>query len=205
MKLFLRFIALTLGIVLSACASVTLPSSSTIIPQAETLMALKQWKLDGRLNIRHEGSSDIVALTWQQDDTQSSLRFSSSLLGLGAVIIQGNLEEAVIERAGEETVHFAGLEVLSSELLGYDFPVRHLLWWVRGLPSPNLETVKVSYANTGYITSLSQRNHADQQWQLTYSRFMELENDFVLPSRLELESKDLQLTLLIHRWQVGRD
>ena len=78
--------------------------------------------------------------------------------------------------------------------LGWQLPVSNLLWWIRGLPAPDSRS-RVSLDGNGRLATLQQ-----DDWHVEYLGYAE-ENGLTLPSRIKLEGRDLQITLVIKDWQ----
>jgi outer membrane lipoprotein LolB len=194
-------VALSLAalLVLGACASSPLQSPGWQAHR-DSVTQVTDWQLDGRLNIRQGRQSDTVNLNWKQSGTQVSIRLSATLLGLGGVAISGDDNSVTIEKNGEETRVLPGLDALSREYLEYDFPAAYLLWWVRGLPVPDLPAAPVLDQNQ-LLLSLEQTDPMGQRWELSYENY-ERVGAVILPRRINLESQGVRLRFLISDWQL---
>ena len=80
------------------------------------------------------------------------------------------------------------------EQLGWQLPVSHLVWWVRGLPAPDSKS-KLTLDGDSRLASLDQDG-----WQVQYLSYTE-QNGYWLPERLKLHGKDLDVTLVVKDWQ----
>jgi len=81
--------------------------------------------------------------------------------------------------------------------LGWQLPVSNLLWWVRGLPSPDSRS-RVALDANGRLASLQQDG-----WDVQYLGYSE-QDQYSLPTRIKLAGHDLQITLVIKDWQPRR-
>jgi outer membrane lipoprotein LolB len=194
-------VALSLAVLLllGACASSPLQSPGWQAHR-DSVTQVTDWQLDGRLNIRQGRQSDTVNLNWKQSGTLVSIRLSATLLGLGGVAISGDDNSVTIEKTGEETRVLPGLDALSREYLEYDFPAAYLLWWVRGLPVPDLPAAPVLDQNQ-LLLSLEQTDPMGQRWELSYENY-ERVGTVILPRRINLESQGVRLRFLISDWQL---
>jgi outer membrane lipoprotein LolB len=192
-------LALSLVLLLTACTST--PLVAPINPDWErhsaAVGALGTWELAGRLNVRQNGRSDTVQINWAQQQEAFNLRLSGSL-GLGAVHVAGTPSLITVEKSGEEPVTLPGMEALTRDYFGYDFPAAQLLFWVRGLPDPALPATTTLDANQ-FLGRLLQTDPAGQIWELTYDRYQAVGTVF-LPGRIRLQREGLQLTFLINAW-----
>ena len=85
-------------------------------------------------------------------------------------------------------------EQLLRDQLGLNLPVSHLLWWIRGLPSPDSKS-RLNLDGQSHLAQLSQDG-----WDVEYLSYAE-QNGFWLPERIKLNGFDLQVTLVIKDWQ----
>lgn len=158
--------------------------------------------MSGRLVVRQDGSNDTVNINWRQLDADFDLRLFGSL-GLGAVV-RGNEESVTVERAGEEPVTLPSLADVSREFFGYEFPTAELLYWVRGLPAPELSGSHTFDANR-MLATLQQQDANGVVWNLTFDRYVALEgsaNMTYLPGRINARREGLELIFLINDWTV---
>ncbi len=173
------------------------PDDPNWLQHEQSVLALSNWQLSGRLNVRQQNASDTVSINWQQEDQNFEIRFSGTL-GLGAVHVHGSPDEVVVEKAGAETVLLPDLQALTRNYLGYDFPAAQLLFWVRGIPAPGgiiSTTLDVSLM----MGTLIQADTTGRRWELEYDRYQQV-NDVWLPGRIRVKSEDIQLTFLISEW-----
>ncbi|MES2606181.1 MAG: lipoprotein insertase outer membrane protein LolB [Pseudomonadota bacterium] len=197
---------LVLCTLLSSCASLDNPNTAaTANPDfnlhQQAVLAQPDWQLDGRLNVRQGQQSDTVSLRWQQRNQDFDLSLSGAL-GLGTTRVRGNDEAGLtVEKAGEAPVTLPNLQALSRNYLSFEFPAAHLLYWVRGLPAPQLAATTTFDSNNLLIT-LDQRDTDGRSWQLTYDRY-ETVAGVPLPGRIRLTADDVQLTFLVSDWQLG--
>lgn len=202
-SLLLRSAVLCAMLLLGAC--VTTPP--TLLQDAPALWQTHQrqltlidaWSLRGRLNVRQKNSNDTVSLNWDQRQRRFDIRFSGTL-GLGAVAVHGDDAGVVVEKAGEAPQHLANLGELSQVYLSFDFPAAHLLYWVRGLPVPELPT-RAAWNENALLATLEQTDRQGRRWQLSFDRYA-LDLQPPLPGRIRLEQGDIRLTFLISDWQL---
>jgi len=92
------------------------------------------------------------------------------------------------------------LEALTKDYLNFEFPAAYLLYWVRALPVPGIAAT-TEFDASSRLSSLSQRDNRGRLWQLTFERYVQVQ-DVVLPRRIKLATGDLQLTFLMDQWQL---
>jgi outer membrane lipoprotein LolB len=192
------------GMLLAACNTLPDQSTSAVAPVswpahvAETA-AIASWSLGGRLNIREGSRSDTVNLNWSQTGDSFDINISGTL-GLGAVHLLGTPTLATLEKPGEAPRVLSSLDELTRDMLGYDFPADHLLWWVRGLPAPGMPS-RPAWNEAGLLATLQQTDALGNAWTLAFDRY-DLNNSPPLPGRIRLQQGTLQLTFLVSNWQI---
>ena len=165
----------------------------------QQMMELSGWQLSGRLNVRQNGRSDTVQINWQQQHDNFDLRLSGTL-GLGAVYIHGNPGLVTVEKASEPAQVLPGLDALNREYFGYDFPTAELLYWIRGIPAPDLPAATTLDENL-MLATLEQTDADGERWTLTYDRYQP-SGDVYLPGRIRVSRDNLALTFLIDNWEI---
>lgn len=195
---------LALAGLLGGCASVQTPSATTANPDfnlhQQAVLAHEDWQLDGRLNVRQGQQSDTVSLNWQQSNQVFDITMSGAL-GLGTTRVRGSDAAGLrVEKAGEDPIRLPNLQALTSSYLNFEFPAAHLLYWVRGLPVPQLTAI-TAFDSNNLLLTLSQRDVDGRSWQLEFDRY-ESVNELPLPGRIRLSTDEVQLTFLINDWQL---
>ncbi|HHX81880.1 MAG TPA: outer membrane lipoprotein LolB [Pseudomonadaceae bacterium] len=187
---------------LQACA--TTPPLQAVAWQehASQVEAMTEWALSGRLAVRQQEQAETVRINWRQSGDNSLINLSSTFLGLGAVRIQAEPGQVVVEKAGETARILPSLDALSSEYIPYDFPAAWLLWWIRGLPVPELATGVQTISELGVLQELEQSPSPDRSYTLRYENYREV-SGLLLPGRIRLNSQGVQLTFIIDTWHSG--
>jgi outer membrane lipoprotein LolB len=199
-RLLNSLLGLTSLLWLTSCATsgnIEGPTDPDWLKHQESVLALSDWQLSGRLNVRQQNASDTVNINWQQQEQDFEIRFSGTL-GLGAVYVHGSAAEVVVEKAGEETVVLPDLQALTRNYLGYDFPAAQLLYWVRGIPAPAGIISTTLDANL-MLGTLVQSDTSGRRWELEYDRYQQVD-DVWLPGRITVKSGDIRLRFLIDGW-----
>ncbi|AHL76603.1 membrane protein [Stutzerimonas stutzeri] len=154
------------------------------------------WQINGKIGIRAPQDSGSGTLFWLQRQDYFDIRLSGPL-GRGATRLTGRPDAVALEVAGQGRFEAESPEALVESQLGWQLPVSNLLWWVRGLPSPDSRS-RVALDANGRLASLQQ-----DDWDVQYLGYSE-ESGYSLPSRIKLAGRDLQITLVIKDWQPRR-
>lgn len=157
------------------------------------LAQLDGWQIDGKVGIRAPKDSGSGTLFWLQRQDYYDIRLSGPL-GRGAARLTGRPGQVVLEVANQGRYEATTPEQLLGEQLGWDLPVSHLVWWVRGLPAPDSKS-KLTLDGDSRLASLQQDG-----WSVEYLSYTE-QNGYTLPDRIKLHGRDLDVTLVVKSWQ----
>lgn len=200
MKLVRHLLVFSLIALLAGCAGLTSKEALEGQGNAQSWQAHKQrisgldaWQINGKVGIRAPKDSGSGTLFWLQRQDYYDIRLSGPL-GRGAARLTGRPGEIQLEVANQGRYQAASPEQLLQDQLGLNLPVSHLLWWIRGLPSPDSKS-RLNLDAQSHLAQLSQDG-----WYVEYLSYAE-QNGFWLPERIKLSGFDLQVTLVIKDWQ----
>ena len=200
MKLVRHLLVFSLIALLTGCAGLTSKEALEGQGDAQSWQAHKQrissldaWQINGKVGIRAPKDSGSGTLFWLQRQDYYDIRLSGPL-GRGAARLTGRPGEILLEVANQGRYQAASPEQLLQDQLGLHLPVSHLLWWIRGLPSPDSKS-RLNLDGQSHLAQLSQDG-----WYVEYLSYAE-QNGFWLPERIKLSGYDLQVTLVIKDWQ----
>jgi outer membrane lipoprotein LolB len=202
-KLRLLCLLPCLAFLLGGCATntgVTGPGNAGFEAHRVAVLGFGDWQLEGRLNIRQQQQSDTVSIRWQQQGDTFEITLSSTMLGLGTTQVSGGNGKVLVEKAGEAPVTLPDLQALTRDYLAFDFPATNLLYWVRGLPAPDLPAA-TTFDDNDLLASLTQQDSSGQHWQLTFDRYTSVDA-LVMPGRIRMSNEAVQLTFLVGEWQL---
>ncbi|MEZ1318887.1 lipoprotein insertase outer membrane protein LolB [Pseudomonas fluorescens] len=157
------------------------------------LTGIDGWQINGKIGIRAPKDSGSGTLFWLQRQDYYDIRLSGPL-GRGAARLTGSPGKVSLEVANQGRYEAPTPEVLLEEQLGWNLPVSHLNWWVRGLPAPDSKSLLTLDADSR-LANLDQDG-----WQVEYLSYTE-QNGYWLPERIKLHGADLDVTLVIKEWQ----
>jgi len=160
------------------------------------LSQLDGWEINGKVGIRAPRDSGSGTLYWLQRQDYYDIRLSGPL-GRGAARLTGRPGKVSLEVASQGRYEADSPETLLQEQLGWNLPVSHLVWWVRGLPAPDSKS-QVTLDGDSRLARLEQDG-----WSVEYLSYTE-QNGYTLPDRIKLHGKDLDVTLVVKDWQPRR-
>ena len=134
------------------------------------------------MNVRSSQVNFSASIDWSYNEDYFSLLVSNPF-GMVIAKLEGNGEllKITLPPKSEEIISSKNLH----RYIGYDLPLNHLPFWVRGLPNPDYDFV-------GNGTSFDQDG-----WSVSYSRYQG-----ALPRKIRFQREDLVLTLVIASWVV---
>jgi outer membrane lipoprotein LolB len=194
---------------LTACASLQnlfqQDAVYSVKKNADSLLADSNWALSGRLAITAPKKSWLTKLSWRHAvgaefiDASSlplavdTLVISTSLGGTAAKILykQGVLylvdKEGVVRRSEPGEVR---------KLLGFEPPLEHLKFWMRGQSSPSLPLISDTKEHG---IENSTRRFKQDDWEILLERYQQA-GDVWLPRKLTARGHGLVIKLVIDRW-----
>ncbi|MEK1912256.1 MAG: lipoprotein insertase outer membrane protein LolB [Pseudomonas chlororaphis] len=159
----------------------------------QQLSGLDGWQINGKIGIRAPKDSGSGTLFWLQRQDYYDIRLSGPL-GRGAARLTGRPGKVALEVANQGRYEAPTPEALLEEQLGWNLPVSHLAWWVRGLPAPDSKS-RLTLDGDSRLSNLEQDN-----WQVEYLSYAQ-QSGYWLPQRIKLHGRDLDVTLVIKEWQ----
>ncbi|UTA47472.1 lipoprotein insertase outer membrane protein LolB [Simiduia sp. 21SJ11W-1] len=185
---------------MTACTRLQpLPAGWVLDEREQALLAIDQWRFDGKLGVRAPGDSGSAYVNWDQAPGQYSIRMQGPL-GQGSAKINGSAQGVKLTQ-GDQVRYARNATELVQKAFGWQLPMAALEYWVRGLPAPGSARAQIARNEQGLLVGQSQDG-----WELEYSQY-KLVQGHALPGRLKAESKALgvRLILVINDWQLGAE
>lgn len=195
-----RFLTLCLMLALLAgCSGLAQrePSSTGWKLHSGQLAALQHWTANGKLALRTADASESASLVWQQNNQDTHLQLSGPL-GMGATTIDSDGQRLDIHRGDEHTT----LDISTPDAIllntGWDLPLTALAFWLRGLPAPNVDIQRIEVSTeTQLLQSLQQ-----DDWEIRIDKYGQFQ-DYILPTRLQIQRGTTRVKLFISQWQTS--
>jgi len=157
------------------------------------LQQLSGWQVQGLLGIvtpNQELSADAL---WTQKDNQYSITLSGAL-GIGTIVLSNQGGNIVLTDAKGKKYRAANAEALMNEQFGWSVPVNGLIYWIRGLPMPDVP-FSITLNQYGTLASLKQDG-----WQVRFSQYHHI-NNMPLPGRIVMTRPKLRVVMVVNHWQ----
>lgn len=186
------FSFMLLVLLVSGCSLQSRPPLPAEMLAMQENSRLGNWQLSGKVGIRSEQQSQTAYLNWQQCGDVFDIRLSGPL-GQGGARLRGS-SDSVSLQTRNQTSSARNPEQLLQQQLGWSMPVSQLLYWIRGVPSPDY-----SYRNSPDNNGFEQAG-----WHISYSQLQQVDG-LTLPAKAIAQHPRLKLTLLLKDWQLDPD
>ena len=168
----------------------------------QTLSAVRQWSLEGRIAIQAGPEGWHATLRWSQNITAYDLKLSSPL-GQDVLQLHGD-EDGIVLRTSEGIESDVDAENLLARHLGWHLPLGGLRYWVLGLPDPAspVSQQERELDGLGRLTRLRQSG-----WEIEFRRYTSVAG-IDLPDKIFLSNKvtgkPLEVRLAVEKWELSR-
>lgn len=150
--------------------------------------------LMGRVAVTHDGRAFSSGVRWQHLPERDEIWLLTPV-GQALAHIEADAAGATLTAADGKQHRAGDVGSLTRRALGWELPLEHLGWWVRGEILPGGVIGEVLRDQQGRLVRLRQDG-----WQLTLTHSPANEQDG-LPQRLELTRDGHQIRLVIDGWR----
>ena len=182
---------------LVACVSPPVTEAPTEHHWAAHIAAISElndWQIQGKLGVRSPAQSGSALLDWRQHDARFKLLLSGAM-GIGRHTFDGSPEGIVWTDSDGEQRFFTDPDQAFLLATHIDVPVDALRFWVRGIASPSAAAIATDDDNPAM-------GFTQNGWHLSFDRFTHVEQ-VSLPTRIRAARDELQLTIVVSRWQLN--
>lgn len=190
-------------LLLAGCATIPPVDPRAVAPQWQqhqrAVNAQPDWTLTARIAAHDENDGWSGQLRWHQGADGYQVQFNAPF-GQGALRLDGSPQQVEMHTSDGQVLVAADAESLLFQQLGWRLPLSHLQYWVRGLPVPVGKTdvpPVLAFDEAGRLTRLQQ-----SRWQIEYPAYDQV-GTVALPRKVYLENPELNVRLVIDRWQLG--
>ncbi len=192
--------ALLFALLLGGCAQVPeRPAPEELAPlwleHRQQVGQLSNWDINGRIGIRTADQSGTASLFWRQQGASYEMRIVAPL-GQGTYILTGSPSRVQMSGPDDLLLTAGTAEELMVKGLGWSVDLQGLRYWVRGLPQPENVFENLELDADGRLDSLQQSG-----FNIDIERYATVDK-YTLPEKLLIENGELQLKVLIKRWQI---
>ena len=177
--------------ILAACTSQ--PQKKTSKPAS--VSAIKQWSAEGRVGIRTKKDAVSGNFNWRHTITTFNLNIYGPF-GQGSTKLSKDKTGKVVLAYKGQKIEGYDAEELLSQRLGWQFPVRQVTYWVRGLPYPTTPSKIINQLKSELPSQIIQDG-----WTITYEKFSDISGLF-LPQKMHVSRPPYQVNLIINQWTI---
>lgn len=162
----------------------------------ESVQLLQHWSANGKLALRSSTASESATLNWRQQEQQTHLELRGPL-GVGATTIHSDGLQLDIYRGEEHRTVDISSPGAIVENIGWELPLSALPYWLKGIPSPAypVESLELD-PQTQLLSKLQQ-----DSWEIHYGKYEQFQQ-FILPTRLDIQRNGTSARLIIRQWRV---
>ncbi len=188
--------ALTMALVVSGCAvRDTRPAGAWLDERQAWFDRHPQWSVDGRVALSDGARGGSLAFDWVADGPHHRVGLRTLTggrqwrleFGPGYAVLEGSEVERLVGIDPDPLVEYA---------VGWPVPVSLMADWVRGLPAP--PDARVAFAADGTLDALQH-----QVWNLDFQRYQAGTDGILLPARLEAQSGQYRIRVVLRNWHVA--
>src|SRR5690349_15746144 len=178
------------ALLLGACAPVALqPTSAVKLPPPQDA-----FEVSGRLSARHGAQALAANFQWRHAGERDELELSSPL-GQTIALLSGDGKAARLQSADGRVLSAQSWTKLTEEGLGWPLPVDGLKYWIQGAARKD-SAFTAEAGDNGRASVLRQDG-----WTIVYQTYVEVSDGAWRPSRLTADYPEVELRLVIDRWQ----
>jgi outer membrane lipoprotein LolB len=185
---------LSCSAVLAACVTTRapVPAAAGWEQRVVDLQGSSSWQLDGRAAVAVGTQGWQATLNWRQRGDSAEVHLSGPF-GVGALVLKRTTEGLSLNGAPPSDAVVAELQ----ERLGFDLPLDHLRYWLRGVPDP-AAAFDLKRNGQDRASQLTQAG-----WSVDYDRYMPIDGD-LLPAHLVLTREGVRVRIAVDRWEPKR-
>ncbi|WP_196140611.1 lipoprotein insertase outer membrane protein LolB [Aliikangiella sp. G2MR2-5] len=188
LNIFHFFLSVCL-ILISGCT----PRSSVYTAGITPLSSINHWQVKARVAIRTEEESVSATLDWKQAARDFDFHIYGMFGATYAHLIQEG-HSATLKLPEEKIFNHRDAQVLLDEILGWDFPIDALSYWIKGLPS-GMKNESIKRDEEQHLASAELNG-----WRVDFSRYQTY-SGYQMPKIIKASHPQLTLKIVVKDWE----
>lgn len=176
-------------------AALALGACATLAPEADYVPPAKPFDLSGRVLVSFDGRAFSSGLRWRHTPERDEIWLLTPIGQALAHIVNTPVEGAILTRADQTQYRAGSVESLTRRALGWELPLLHLQYWVRGEIAPGNAPREVARDGDNRLLRLDQDG-----WVIEFANYPADEHGG-LPRRLDLKRGGHRIVLLVDGWR----
>ncbi len=188
--------------------SVSLLSACSQLPRVETgseyqrwlehqiaVSEINSWKIKGRISIKNGKESGTATLHWNQVNSDYELRVITPF-GQGTYLLKGSPNRVTMQGPKNEILTADTPDELLYEGLGWTVHLAGLMYWIRGIPEPDIDYSQLLLDREGRLSEMEQSG-----FNVSVQRYTD-QDGVSLPGKLFIKNDNIQLKMVIQNWNI---
>jgi outer membrane lipoprotein LolB len=180
---------------LSALAAVLAVAACAALGPREAVAPGPPFDILGRVLVSYDGRAFSSGLRWRHAPERDEIMLLTPV-GQGLAHIVNGADGATLTAADQRRYHAASVEGLTRQALGWELPLAHLRYWVRGEPAPGSAPTVLERDASARLVRLEQDG-----WRIAFVNYSEHQHGG-RPRRLELDRGTQRIRLVIDEWRA---
>jgi outer membrane lipoprotein LolB len=165
------------------------------LERRDTLRAIDDWRLEGRLSLKAGRDGYNGTLSWEQSGSDIDFRFRGPF-GFGGFRIHGDQDRLRLKTTTGTEMYLDDPEADMESRFGWSVPVYSMRYWIVGVSDPD-EPASEIVDGDGLLAELEQHG-----WAVTYDGYREHEG-LLLPRKILMEKGDVRIRMVADRWRIA--
>ncbi|MGX5173299.1 lipoprotein insertase outer membrane protein LolB [Aliikangiella sp. IMCC44653] len=183
-------ISILLMTLLTGCGATKKASLSA---RGHSLAQIKHWQVQARISVITSEDNVAATLDWTTHEQDFDFHVYGTF-GITYAHLTQNGHSAKLALPDEQTFYHQDAEQLLYQSLGWDFPLKALSYWIKGLPS-NLAGEQVYLNEIGQLKTVALNG-----WQVEFSRYQDYLG-FKMPKMIKAKHPQMKLKIVIRDWE----
>lgn len=190
---FFRLTLITLlALLLNACAFL---NHQPTTPAPLSVTSIQSWTAKGRVGIRTEQDAVSGNFNWEHNPNTFDLRMYGPF-GQGSTELSKDKTGKIVLTYDDQKAEGYDAAALLKARLGWEFPVRQVSYWIRGLAYPNSPRTITRQVKSNLPSKIVQDG-----WTITYERYSDVRG-LSLPQKMQVSRPPYRVSLIINQWDI---
>lgn len=158
---------------------------------------INDWHLKGKVAFNDGKNAASANIDWIVKDANYKIRIYGPFGANSVIINKLAFGEYNLTFSDGEKIKTNSVEELMQQRLGWYFPIKDFVFWVRGIPLKN-SVHKYRLNNKNKLFLLKQNN-----WEINYKKYKDIDKIF-LPTKFILlnASDNIKIKFFIRKWEI---
>jgi outer membrane lipoprotein LolB len=188
---------------LTACTSINRmqsapPNAQQWQQHQQTMQALMQWQLSGKVAMRNGINGGQADVFWKQTDAKNYEIKLVAPFGAGSSVLTADATQVMLAFSNGDGMVASSVDEILQEMPDWTFPVSGLRYWLLGINSPE-SPAQMHWNEQGELALLEQDG-----WEIELQNYAP-SGAYSLPKKITMrrqDHSDVSLKLLVRQWTL---